>query len=525
MAQYLKFFCLFYMLLVLSACSTLPKQHPTVANYSFDQDTSQTHLAKIILPLREKQPQLTGYHLLHDPLEALAARLHLIEQAEKTLDLQYYIWDNDKIGSLALHALIQAADRGVKVRLLIDDNNAKAMEGIYLALSQHPNIDIKLYNPYRFRRLRVIDLILDLPRMNRRMHNKSFIADQQISLIGGRNMGNQYYNVSDQYQFSDVDVMLVGSANDEIVHSFDEYWNDEYAYNVRDLLSPSQHSLRFPELKQQLTEHAAQASVQNYLDLANRSQSFENWLNHHIQLDWVPATVLKDSPAKIKQNALPDDYLYHQLGETLYAPVSSLDIISAYFIPEESGTEILTKLAKQGVKVRVLTNSYQANDVPLVHAFYRKYRPELLLNGVKLYEFLAVPDFDQLNENTMEIAKKAKISLKSLSRSSLHTKMITVDEQQVFIGSFNLDPRSVHLNTEIGVVLNSPHLARTIHQSLNENVEKYAYQVLINADQHLKWTLTDKNNQLKTYDKEPKVKWWQQAFVTVVGWLPIEGFM
>ena len=202
------------LILGVPACSTLPKQTPQPMEYAFDTETEQTSLAKIVEPLREQNPNLTGYHVLYDPLEALAARIHLIDKAEKTLDLQYYIWDNDRIGSLAKYSIIKAANRGVKVRLFIDEKKKKKMEGIYLALDQHQNIDVKLYNPYRFRHYRAMDMVLDLKRINRRMHNKSFIADNQISLIGGRNMSNQYYNVSDNYQFSDVDVMLVGSASD-----------------------------------------------------------------------------------------------------------------------------------------------------------------------------------------------------------------------------------------------------------------------------------------------------------------------
>ena len=210
------------LILGIPACSTLPKQMPQPMEYAFSTPTEETALAKIVLPQRNANPGLTGYHVLYDPLEALAARLELINKAEKSLDLQYYIWDNDKIGAMALHAIIQAADRGVKVRLLIDDNNSKHMEGIYLALNQHSNIEVKLYNPYRFRHYRAMDMVLDLKRINRRMHNKSFIADNQIALIGGRNMSNQYYNVSDNYQFSDVDVMLVGEAVNDISQSFDE---------------------------------------------------------------------------------------------------------------------------------------------------------------------------------------------------------------------------------------------------------------------------------------------------------------
>lgn len=355
-----------------------------------------------------KNPQLTGYRVLYDPLEALSARLYLIDKAEETLDLQYYIWDNDKIRALALHSIIRAADRGVKVRLLVDDNNAKKMEGIYLALDQHSNIDVKLYNPYRFRKYRAMDMVLDLKRINRRMHNKSFIADNQIALIGGRNMSNQYYNVSDSYQFSDVDVMLVGSASDEIIHSFDEYWNDDYAYSVKQLVNPQQHHLRYESLKQQLEDHSAEVAVQNYLDLATRSQAIEQWFNHKIQFDWVKAEVVKDSPSKIKDRAPKEELLNFQLLSHLEKPTESVDIISAYFVPEESGADRLKQLANDGVQVRVLTNSYKANDVPLVHAFYAKYRQDLLENDVELYEFLYAPEAEHLNSNTEELSKKPK---------------------------------------------------------------------------------------------------------------------
>ncbi|WP_410553729.1 phospholipase D family protein [Acinetobacter bohemicus] len=513
------------LVLGLPACSTLPKQAEQPSQMAFETDTSQTSLAQIITPLRDKNLGLTGYHLLYDPLEALAARMQLIHKAERSLDLQYYIWDNDRIGALALHGLIQAADRGVQVRLLIDDNNAKKMEGIYLALDQHQNIDVKLYNPYRFRKYRAMDMVLDLKRINRRMHNKSFIADNQIALIGGRNMSNQYYNVSDSYQFSDVDVMLVGAASDEIIHSFDEYWNDEYAYPVRQIVKPGHHTLRFPSLKQQLEAHGQDIYTQNYLNLANRSQAFDKWLEHNIQLDWVEAEVVKDSPAKIKAEAETEDHLNFQLLQRLEKPEHSVDIVSAYFVPEKLGAERLKKLAANDIKVRVLTNSYKANDVSIVHAFYAKYRQDLLENDVQLYEFLAAPDADHLNANTEELAKKAKVSLKGLSRSSLHAKMMALDQKQVFIGSFNFDPRSAYLNTEIGVVLNSPALARAVHSTMDQNLSKYAYKLVMDANQKINWKISKANGETKTFTKEPGMKWYQRASLKFLSWLPIEGFM
>ena len=507
------------------ACTTLPKQTPQPIEYAFDTETKQTSLAQIILPLREQNPNLTGYHVLYDPLEALAARIHLIDKAEKTLDLQYYIWDNDKIGSLALHSIIKAADRGVKVRLLMDDNNAKKMEGIYLALDQHKNIDVRLYNPYRFRHYRAMDMVLDLKRINRRMHNKSFIADNQIALIGGRNMSNQYYNVSDSYQFSDVDVMLVGSASDEIVHSFDEYWNDDYAFPVKKIVNPRHYSLRFDSLKQQLEQHSQNISVQNYLDLATRSHAFENWLNSSIQFDWVKAEIVSDSPSKIRSKAKKEQHLNFQLLNRLEKPEQSVDIISAYFVPEKKGEKMLSELAQNNIQVRVLTNSFKANDVFLVHAFYGKYRKNLLKDNVELYEFLSVPETENLNANTEEIAEKAKVSLKGLSQSSLHAKLMAIDQKQVFIGSFNFDPRSAYLNTEIGVLLDSPNLARAVHQTMDQNLSKYAYKLVLNANNKINWKIKRQDGSIKTYLKEPKMKWWQKAGVKVISWLPLEGFM
>ena len=511
--------------ITVTGCSTLPKHKiESIPETTLQVDTAQTTLAQIIQPLQEQHPDLTGYLVLFEPLEALATRLSLIDKAEKRLDLQYYIWDNDKVGSLALHALIRAADRGVKIRLLIDDNNAKSTEGIFLALAQHPNIEVKLFNPYRFRKYRALDMILDLKRINRRMHNKSFIADHQVALIGGRNMTNQYYNVSDNYQFSDVDVMLVGTAVKDISHSFDEYWSHEYAYKVQEVVNQSAHHLSYESLKRQLDEHYERVTVQNYLDLTSNSQAIDSLMSRDIQLDWVKAEVVKDSPDKIKSKAKKKEHLNFQLIQHLEQPEKNVDLISAYFVPEKKGAKMLTDLAKDGVKVRVLTNSFKANDVAVVHAFYGKYRQNLLEHGVQLYEFLPALNKNDLDKNTEDLAKKAKVSIKGLSRSSLHAKLMALDEKQVFIGSFNFDPRSAYLNTEIGVLLNSPPLARAVHTTMDENLSKYAYKLVLDANKKITWQRQTPQGPV-IYTKEPRMKWWQRAGIKMLSWLPIEGFM
>ena len=511
--------------ITVTGCSTLPKHKiESIPETTLQVDTAQTTLAQIIQPLQEQHPDLTGYLVLFEPLEALATRLSLIDKAEKRLDLQYYIWDNDKVGSLALHALIRAADRGVKIRLLIDDNNAKSTEGIFLALAQHPNIEVKLFNPYRFRKYRALDMILDLKRINRRMHNKSFIADHQVALIGGRNMTNQYYNVSDNYQFSDVDVMLVGTAVKDISHSFDEYWSHEYAYKVQEVVNQSAHHLSYESLKRQLDEHYKRVTVQNYLDLTSNSQAIDSLMSRDIPLDWVKAEVVKDSPDKIKSKAKKKEHLNFQLIQHLEQPEKNVDLISAYFVPEKKGAKMLTDLAKDGVKVRVLTNSFKANDVAVVHAFYGKYRQNLLEHGVQLYEFLPALNKNDLDKNTEDLAKKAKVSIKGLSRSSLHAKLMALDEKQVFIGSFNFDPRSAYLNTEIGVLLNSPPLAQAVHTTMDENLSKYAYKLVLDANKKITWQRQTPQGPV-IYTKEPRMKWWQRAGIKMLSWLPIEGFM
>lgn len=511
--------------ITVAGCSTLPKHKiESIPETALQVDTAQTTLAQIIQPLQEQHPDLTGYLVLFEPLEALATRLSLIDKAEKRLDLQYYIWDNDKVGSLALHALIRAADRGVKIRLLIDDNNAKSTEGIFLALAQHPNIEVKLFNPYRFRKYRALDMILDLKRINRRMHNKSFIADHQVALIGGRNMTNQYYNVSDNYQFSDVDVMLVGTAVKDISHSFDEYWSHEYAYKVQEVVNQSAHHLSYESLKRQLDEHYERVTVQNYLDLTSNSQAIDSLMSRDIQLDWVKAEVVKDSPDKIKSKAKKKEHLNFQLIQHLEQPEKNVDLISAYFVPEKKGAKMLTDLTKDGVKVRVLTNSFKANDVAVVHAFYGKYRQNLLEHGVQLYEFLPALNKNDLDKNTEDLAKKAKVSIKGLSRSSLHAKLMALDEKQVFIGSFNFDPRSAYLNTEIGVLLNSPPLAQAVHTTMDENLSKYAYKLVLDANKKITWQRQTPQGPV-IYTKEPRMKWWQRAGIKMLSWLPIEGFM
>nr|WP_298891976.1 phospholipase D family protein [uncultured Acinetobacter sp.] len=510
---------------VLQACSTLPQREPVLPTYSTQYQTDNTQLAHLFEPLKQSHPNLTGYHVLFEPTKALATRLQLIERADQTLDLQYYIWDNDKVGALAIEAILRAADRGVKVRLLVDDNNSKNLEAVLRTLTQHPNIQVRVFNPFRFRNLRPLDMVLDFDRITRRMHNKTFIVDQEVALIGGRNMSNQYYNAGENYQFSDMDVLLVGQATDEIMNSFDEYWNHDYAYPIADLNRNRADRLSMESLRKQLEQNWFESTVEDYLGILSSSLSFDDWFNTNLPLQWVKAEVIKDSADKIKKDAPQEEHLNFQMTSYLKAPKSHVDLVSAYFIPDRQAQELIQTFAAQGVKIRVLTNSYKANDVPFVHAFYAKYREPLLAQGISLYEFLPSMPYTLSRAERKELFADQKVDKDAIDRSSLHAKFMALDNQQVFIGSFNFDPRSAHLNTEIGVILESPELATSIHQGLDQNIMNYAYKVTLNDQGKLEWQKKTENDQRITYKKEPQMSWWEKLGLKLISFLPIEGQM
>ena len=507
---------------LLQACSTLPERHAVTASYTNQISTENSYLTHLVTPVEAIHPNKTGYHLLYSPNQALDTRIQLINVAEKSLDLQYYIWDNDQVGTLALEAILRAADRGVKVRLLIDDNNSASLQASYRAMVLHPNIQIRMFNPYRFRKMRGLDILFDYGRISRRMHNKSFIADQQVALIGGRNMSNHYYDVGDNFQFSDMDVVLLGEAVHEISASFDEYWNHEYAYPIQQLAKYNPKRLSYQNLRQQLQKNWQKTASEGVLRLDTTHQSFEQWYAKDMRFSWVNARVVKDSANKINQEIPSEENLSFQLQHLIQKPTAHVDLVSAYFVPDDEARKLLKKMSQDGVKIRVLTNSFKANDVPLVHAFYMKHRKELLKSGIQLYEFLPVFPATLDSKYRTELFGEKKFNRKGFSRSSLHAKFLALDDQQVFIGSFNFDPRSAYLNTEIGVILDSPNLAKGIRTSMDEDLLKFSYQVQLTGHNQLLWKTVSADG-IEKYRSEPYVKWWHKIGLKIASWLPIEG--
>ena len=515
--------------IMLSGCSTLPLKNdsalamPAFISPTTEQTIQPAALQRQFAPAVKAHPNLTGFHVLFDPNDALISRLQLIEHAQRTIDLQYYIWANDQVGALALEAVLRAAERGVKVRLLIDDNNSKELQSTYRAMAEHPNIQIKMFNPYRFRTFRALDILLNFNRITRRMHNKTFTIDHQVSLIGGRNMSNQYYNVGDNFQFSDMDVLLVGQAVTDITQSFDEYWQHDYAYPIQQLV-PSTKRLSYDGMRKQLADNWTKSQIEPFLQNYQGARAFNNWFNKNLSLEWVNARVVQDSADKIRKETPKEQNLNFQLDYVMRDPKLYVDLVSAYFVPDQNNVNTLKDLVKKGVQIRVVTNSFKANDVPIVHAFYAKHREQLLQSGVQLYEFQPILPLTLTKKARVQLFGKSKFDRNHFGKSSLHAKYLVNDNAQVFIGSFNFDQRSAYLNTEIGVVLNSPHLARVIHSNMDNDLLNYAYKVELDDQHHLVWK-KQLNQHIITLKNEPHITWWQKLFLKFVSHLPLDKQM
>ena len=477
-------------------------------------DTNTTRLGKRVSPLAAAHPGTSGIYWLPDARDAFAARMRLAEVAERTLDVQYYIWRDDMTGTMLFEALRAAADRGVRVRLLLDDNNTSGLDTALAALDAHPNIEVRLFNPLGIRRPRFLSYLVDFSRLNRRMHNKSFTADNQATIIGGRNIGDEYFGATDGILFVDLDVLAVGPVVTEVSDSFDAYWNSSSAYPVDHLL-PRATTAQLAEVASAARVSEGRPEALVYTSALRRSQFVHDLVQGNLTLEWAPTRMISDDPAKGLGLAAPETLLPEKLKQTLGAPETRLDLVSAYFVPAAAGVDWFTGLAKRGVKVRVLTNSFEATDVPFVHAGYAKRRTALLKAGVSLYESrLTGPDGEKTHPHGGT----------GSSGSSLHAKTFAVDGARVFIGSFNFDPRSAELNTEMGFVIESPALARQIDEAFRTSVPMDAYKVGLSEGGQILWEESRHGVPVR-HEKEPGTSAWQRAWVRFLSLLPIEWLL
>jgi putative cardiolipin synthase len=446
-------------------------------------------------------PGKTGIYLLSDPRDAFAARSLLADAAEKSLDAQYFTWHGDEAGYQLFQSLWQAAERGVRVRLLLDDFYTAGLDPLIAALDGHPNVEVRLYNPLVQRTARMLNLATDFTRVNRRMHNKSFTVDNQVSIVGGRNIGNEYFGAGSGLAFADLDVIAVGAAVSDVSKQFDLYWNSPSAYP----------SAMFAATR-------ADAGSVAYLEAARASPIVRNLLGHKLDLEWVRTRLLYDDPAKtLDTNAGTDVLLFPELVRAAGPAEKSFDLVTPYFVPGEAGTAALAALASRGVKVRILTNSLASNDVKAVHAGYAQRRADLLRAGVTLYELKPTLTQPSLEQDVPWFG--------SGSSSALHAKTFAVDRSRGFVGSFNFTPRSELLNTEMGLVIDSRTLAERLAESFDTVVPLVAYEVRLSSDDRtLYWIERTASGEVR-YDTEPGTSWFLRSRVDMLRILPIEWLL
>lgn len=500
-------------LVFLSACSSAPVYYSAPLSFQLAKPKDSKLAAYVEDQLSGESTHssfTTAVYPIGDGIDAFVARLALIEAATVSVDVQYYLFHNDDTGRLLTWYLFKAAERGVRVRLLLDDMTTKGMDDALMRLIQHPNIYVRIFNPDNERTFRNLSFISNLDRLNHRMHNKSLNVDNLFAVVGGRNIGNEYYAANKSVNFSDLDLLLMGKVVDEVATQFDLYWNSSQVRPIGDLVTHSDVK-HHADIHSYTREFEKTISTHPYVLQLTQSELLSKMLNKEINWYWAEAELVYDPPNKLKQ--LDNPILLDDLAGFFAKAQEEIIILSPYFVPTKQGTNDIISAVKSGKSVTIITNSLAASDVPVVHAGYIKYREDLVKAGVTIYELKA----------SSEVKSDPKVHRSSgfsgSAKSSLHAKSFILDRQHLFVGSFNFDPRSFWINTEMGVVVEQAPLSEQLAQGILNNIAEHAYQVIYHRDK-LQWFDEATNRYLTT---EPDTSWWQRVNVKVLSWLPIEN--
>ncbi|KVD75032.1 phospholipase [Burkholderia ubonensis] len=507
------------LLSLVAACAT----HPSAT--TLERTVSHALPADAATPLGDAlaapvaaRPGESGFRLLADGAAALQMRIALARAATRTLDMQYYIATEDTTGKLLLGAALYAADRGVRVRMLVDDLNFRDIDRVMAALNTHPNIEIRVFNPFGASQRDVMQrtaiFFTRIDRFTRRMHNKAMIADNQIAIVGGRNLGDEYFSASPTLQFRDLDVLAAGPVTRDVSASFDAYWASGSSYPLRVLNHQTFDPKELDAMRDELRAHWRENAEPYNAKPLNATPLAQQIARGELGLVWAPAEFEADAPDKVAQPT--DGYVsppMRRLAELIRAAQHEFLAFSPYFVPHDAGVKILGDTTARGVRVAILTNSLAATDAVAVQAGYGPYRVPLLRHGVELYEYKARPGRPRL--------------LGSRSRASLHAKAYVIDREILVIGSMNLDPRSTHLNTELALVIHSPALAQqvaTIFARATQPDESYRVQLAALSGpgaSELTWTGTDEGV-LRTYHVDPYAGLLRNVLTGVFMLLPVD---
>ncbi len=504
--------CCMYLLAVLFAgCARLPDYpHPTSEVHT--QAPPHSPLTDWAEPLLQQHPGQAGLVLLASGTDAFLARLLLAANAHDRLDLQYYLYHQDLTGKVFTWALLQAAERGVRVRLLLDDMATRGADNELRLLNRHPNIDIRLFNPFLRDYPRDMQFLTRYGVSTRRMHNKTMIADNTLAITGGRNIGDEYFDAArNAVVFGDLDVLTLGAVVDDASTEFDRYWNSELAVPVEHVLQDADPHDQQPlnGLSQKLQSWLQSNQQHPYVQaLQARAQNLA--AHYEPRLFWGKAYVVADAPDKIRSRRYQSPLLGNLLTLLENAQQEVL-LVSPYFVPGDEGVAFLAALVARGVKVRVLTNSLASTDVPAVHSAYKHYRTALLRAGVELYELR--PDASSGRENRRWTGS---------SSASLHAKMLVIDQRYFYVGSMNLDPRSIRENTEMGVLFEQAQLGQEASRDLQQNLPFESYHLQLHQGE-VRWQELYGDGSVQSYNSEPRASLWRRLQSWLLGVLPLEA--
>ena len=513
---------------ILSGCASLPpgSDFPKTASSALAHPEDTRFGRQFENAAREHNGN-SGFRIIPVGADGFLTRMQMINAAERTLDLQYFIFRGDETGRLLTDAVLHAADRGVRVRVLIDDGETEAGDEQITALEAHPSVEIRIFNPFAYRGhiklVKAIEFMFNASRLDYRMHNKLLVMDNAIALIGGRNIGDKYFQIDPESQFADDDVFAAGPIAQQLSATFDDYWNNALSIPAEALSSRKSSQTALNEHRVVLNEQSQQlkADGNDYVKRVATGEPFSGMISGRLPLIWAHAQLVYDSPdkKKVENGTMVGRLMHRAVANAATAVQSELLMVTPYLIPGAEGMQLFKDLRQRNVLVRVLTNSLESSTVSLAQAGYMHYRLPLLEDGVEIYEIRS------LLGNARGSGQTAAIS--RYGNYSLHAKMFVFDRQRLFMGSMNFDQRSMHLNTEIGLIIDSPALAQQVAARFEAMVlPANSYMLALRPNDagrspSLVWR-TQENAKAVEYDAEPARSDWQRVKVNVLSLLPLD---
>lgn len=513
---------------VLAACTSLPpgSDYPKKVSSALAHP-DETRLGRQFEHAAREHDGNSGFRILPAGADGFLTRMQMINAAERTLDLQYFIFRGDETGRLLTDAVLHAADRGVRVRLLVDDGDTDAGDEQLTALEAHPSIELRIFNPFAYRGhvtlFRAIEFMFNASRLDYRMHNKLLVVDNAVALIGGRNIGDAYFQIDPEGQFADDDVFAAGPIAAELSATFDDYWNSALAIPAEALSGGKSSHGALNEHRQVLKDETRQLKSDGvgYVERIASGEPFNGMISGRLPLIWAHAELICDSPdkKKVESGAMVGELMQRAVADAVVAVRSELLMVTPYLIPGREGMKLVKDLRQRKVRVRVLTNSLESSTVMLAQAGYMHYRLPLLESGVELYEIRS------LLGNARGSGETAAMS--RYGTYSLHGKLFVFDRKRLFIGSMNFDQRSMHLNTEIGLIIDSPALAQQIAARFEAMVQPAnSYRLILRpgdagAAPSLAWR-TQEDGEAVEYDTEPARTGWQRFKAGFLSGLPMD---